>query len=161
MTGVELELGASGVCDGVLDDPGHAEQPLWVIASHFPLLDCGGPLAGSSLSFPPGLANRESLAAAIHAAGPAVVVLSGHLHARASVTDGTVLQLLMPAVVEAPMEATVVDIDAEAGVVTRTAVALSALTDPPCRPILGSSLERWRLEDGRWQLMAFAHDAAA
>jgi hypothetical protein len=133
-----------------------------VIASHFPVLSQDmAPLAASGLAFPPDLDNRAELAAALAGMGRPVVVLSGHLHVHASLADGALLQLLVPAVIEAPMQAAVIDIDPRGPAVTRTAVALTGDGGLQRGPVFGAAVERWRFADDGWQLAASVSGAAA
>jgi predicted phosphodiesterase len=132
---------------------------LTVVLSHFPLVSHQRVMAEHGLAHPGDLEDRARLAAALDDQSTAVVVLSGHLHVRDSATDGGVLQLLMPAIVEAPMEATIVDLDLGRHELTRTAVTLT--TAGPEGPVLTPATQTWRFDGPQWRLVTPRNTAAA
>jgi hypothetical protein len=85
-------------------------------------------------------------------AGP-VVVLSGHLHLRAITHEANVLQLAFAALVEAPYEIAVVDIDVEGASVSYRCESVRP-PDAERLPVLDPPAGRWSFDaaSGRWSL---------
>jgi predicted phosphodiesterase len=89
--------------------PAHCRST--VLVSHFPLAPHAERLAAAGLPFPGALADRGALLERLAEEPVPTVVVSGHLHVRDATAHGSVLQLCVPALVEAPYEAAVVEID--------------------------------------------------
>ena len=125
------------------------EADLVVVASHFPVLSEASRVAAAGLPYAGDLVNRAELEGRLGADPRPKLVLSGHIHARCSAHDGPLLQFTVGAVIEPPFDATLVEIDAKAGSVRRTARRLGeiAVTDP----VFAADDERWQWVDGRWE----------
>ncbi|MEN3284311.1 MAG: hypothetical protein V7607_5451 [Solirubrobacteraceae bacterium] len=130
-----------------------------VLISHYPALSLAGPVSDRGFPYPGDLLDRGELAGLLITRTAATIVLTGHVHARATLTEGPVLQLTAGALIEAPYDAAVIDIDAApAGglTVTRDCVRLLAHTGVR-EPVLSPEQEAWRFDRIRWS----AADAAA
>lgn len=132
---------------------------LVVVASHFPVLSEASRVAAAGLPYAGDLVNRADLEGRLGADPLPKVLLSGHIHARCSAHHGPLLQCTVGALIEPPFDATIVEIDAEAGGVRRTARRLGeiAVTDP----VFAADDERWQWVDGRWETQRVAPSAAS
>lgn len=121
-----------------------------VLASHFPVISRAERLRELGLAYPRDLGNREELHRHIACDGP-VIVLSGHIHARESHAEGSVLQLSAGALVEAPYEAAIVDVSVRRWFV-RVRRRVQVLGPPPAGPdpVLAPADETWIFAAGRW-----------
>ena len=131
---------------GELGSAGEAE--LVVVASHFPLLSEASRVAAAGLPYAGDLVNRADVERRSRAGARPTVVLSGHIHARCSAVDGTLLQLTVGALIEPPFDATIVELDPAGLSVRRAARRLGeiAVTDPVFAP----DDEAWQWRDGGW-----------
>lgn len=101
-------------------------EELTVLLSHYPVLSHALRLSSRGMPYPGDLVGRAEIAAALADRSGPTVVLSGHIHARDSLSDGGVLQLTQAAFVEAPYECAIVEIAVgEQLIVTRRAYALT------------------------------------
>lgn len=121
---------------------------LVVVASHFPLLSEASRVAGAGLPYAGDLVNRADVEGRIGSDPRPKVVLSGHIHARCSTHDGSLLQFAVGALIEPPFDATIVELDVAALRARRTARRLGelAITDP----VFVGEEERWRRTDDGW-----------
>ena len=128
-----------------------AEAPVHVVASHFPVLSRAERLAERGLAYPGDLLGRRALHQRLRGGGP-VVVLSGHIHARESHARGAVLQLSAGALIEAPYEVAVVDVE-PAGAAVRVRRRVHVLGPPPAAgaPVLAPADETWTYAGGGWR----------
>ena len=103
---------------------------LVVVASHFPVLSEASRVAAAGLPYAGDLVNRADLEGGLRSDPRPKVVLSGHIHARCSTHDGTLLQFTAGALIEPPFDASILEIDGTS--VRRTARRLGeiAVTDP-------------------------------
>jgi predicted phosphodiesterase len=124
------------------------EAGLVVVASHFPVLSEASRLAAAGLPYPGDLVNRADLESRLRSTPPATLVLSGHIHARCTLSDGAVLQIMVGAVIEPPFDATIVEIDATSLGVRRTARRLGEIA--PIDPVFSAADERWQRSGDRW-----------
>jgi predicted phosphodiesterase len=155
-TGVELDgLRLAGVPverDGDrMRWTGAGEGGTGVVVSHYPVISREERLAEAELVYSGDLTNRSDLHERLEGAA-AVIVLSGHIHARESHASGNVLQLSAGALVEAPYEVAVVDVRAAgAGVEVRRRVHV--LGPPPAGPdpVLAPEQETWTFGAGGWR----------
>jgi hypothetical protein len=132
---------------------------LVVVASHFPVLSEASRVAAAGLPYAGDLVNRADLEGRLGADPPPKVLLSGHIHSRSSAHHGPLLQCTVGALIEPPFDATIVEIDAKAGSVRRTARRLGeiAVTDP----VFAADDEHWQWVDGRWETQPVAPSAAS
>ncbi len=123
-----------------------------VLVSHFPLVPHADRLAAAELPFPGELADRVRRLAPFAAAQMPTVVLSGHLHVRDAIGHGNVLQICVPALVERPHEAAVVEVDPFAQAVRcRRIRSEGPVSDRGAEPwLLVPADERWSFADGSW-----------
>ena len=135
------------------------QADLVVVASHFPVLSEASRVAAAGLPYAGDLVNRADLEGRLGADPLPKVLLSGHIHSRCSARIGPLLQCTVGAVIEPPFDATIVEIDAKAGSVSRTARRLGeiAVTDP----VFAADDERWQWADGRWETQPVASSAAS
>ena len=87
---------------------------MWL--THFPLLSFEDRCREAQLLYSAHLDQLAPPPAVLPATPARSVVLSGHLHLRATTTAANVLQLAFAALVEAPYEVAVVELDTGAGV---------------------------------------------
>jgi hypothetical protein len=136
-----------GALDAAAGDAG-----LVLVGSHFPVLSEAPRLAAAGLPYPGDLVNRAELERRLRSASRPTVVLCGHIHARCSMHAGHLLQLSVGALIEPPFDATIVELDATALAVRRTARRLGevAVTDPVFVP----EEERWQRTPDGWEVEA-------
>lgn len=156
-TGVEVSgLRVAGVAVETGDEDrmawtGAAAAPPDVVVSHFPVLSRAERLAERGLAYAGDLTNREELERQLTGSAP-VLVLSGHIHAREAHARGNLLQLSAGALVEAPHEVAVVDVDAEDGAVrVRRRVHVLGPPPPGPDPVFSPEHETWSFGDGGWR----------
>lgn len=123
-----------------------------VLVSHFPLVPHAERLAAAGLPFPGELADRGLLLELLGATRTPAVVLSGHVHVRDALAHDNVLQICVPALVERPYEAAVVEVDPLALAVRCTRIRGDAPASPRGaeRWLLAPSEERWAFAEGLW-----------
>lgn len=123
-----------------------------VLVSHFPLVPHAARLAAAGLPFPGELVDRGLLLELLGTTGAPTVVLSGHVHVRDAIAHGSVLQICVPALVEQPHEAAVVEIDPLAQAVRCTRVRGGApASERGAQPwLLAPPEQRWSFADGSW-----------
>jgi Calcineurin-like phosphoesterase len=124
------------------------EADLVVVASHFPLLSEASRVAGAGLPYAGDLVNRAEVEGRLRSDSRPTVVLSGHIHARCSTHDGSLLQFMVGAVIEPPFDATIVELDATGPSARRTARRLGDIAR--IDPVFAGDDERWQRSDGRW-----------
>ena len=126
------------------------EADFVVVASHFPVLSEATRVAGAGLPYAGDLVNRADVEGELRSDLRPTLILSGHIHARCSTHDGTLLQFAVGAMIEPPFDATVVEIDATGLGVRRIARRLGeiAVTDP----VFAADDERWQWTGDRWTL---------
>lgn len=120
-----------------------------VLLSHFPLLSHARRLAERGMPYPGDLLGRGTIEQTLTARPAPTIVLSGHIHARASSYRGGVLQIIQGALVEAPYECTVIELTATS--VTRQAVVLDGPKPHAPAPILVDADEHFQLINGAWK----------
>ena len=123
-----------------------ATDGLVVVASHFPLLSEASRVAAAGLPYAGDLVNRADVEGVLQSDPRPKVVLSGHIHARCSTHEGTLLQFIAGALIEPPFDASILEIDGTS--VQRTARRLGeiAVTDP----VFAADDERWQWAGDRW-----------
>jgi predicted phosphodiesterase len=127
------------------------EDDVAVVASHYPLVSRAAEVSALGLPYPGDLVGRAQLLDALLAREAPSVVLSGHLHVRDSVAQGSVLQLLFAALVEYPYEHSLLEVGPD--YVTRTAFALED-AEHRRNPVLAPAVEHWQFAGGAWSLRA-------
>jgi predicted phosphodiesterase len=122
---------------------------LAVLVSHFPAISRAEMFAERDFEYPGDLRDRAMLLERLAARTAPTVVLCGHIHARDSHAEGSVLQLVGGALIEAPYEYAIVDVDADALAVTREAHPLNG---PPVErtPVFAPERETWRFDGLVW-----------
>ena len=137
------------------------EDDLVVLASHYPPLDRAPLLAAHGFRYARAPASLRYVADELGARRGPTVVISGHIHARDSYRRGPVLQFCGGALVEAPFECAVIEIEflqEGQAVVRREALRLKdSLTARD--PVFAPAVEAWRFAGGGWQLMPIADGA--
>jgi predicted phosphodiesterase len=126
-----------------------ASFDVWL--THFPLLSFEDRCREAKLLYSAHLDQLAPPPAALPANAGPVVVLSGHLHVRATTTEANVLQLAFAALVEAPYEVAVVELDTErASIAYRCASVLEP--DAERIPVLDPAEGRWSFDAAlsRW-----------
>lgn len=126
-------------------------RPL-VLVSHYPVLSLARRLTAAGFRYPGDLLDRQPLAHRLVDHRAPVVVLSGHVHARATVKSGTALQLSAGALVEPPYECAIVDIDAVAdgSIVVRRRCQRLLAEWRAREPVFVPDDESWRFDGDRW-----------
>ena len=119
--------------------------------THFPILSFETRCRDADLLYSAHLDYLAPPPEVLPAASGPVVVLSGHLHLRGATTEANVLQLAFAALVEAPYEVAIVDIDVEAGSVFYKCASVRA-PDADRLPVLDPPTGRWFFDQpsGRW-----------
>jgi calcineurin-like phosphoesterase family protein len=121
-----------------------------VVVSHYPVLSEAQRLADAGLPYAGDLVDRDRLEGRVGAGGAPVVVVSGHIHARASRASGPILQLSCGALIEPPFDCTVVELSRRGRLrVTRTAHRLGPAGS--LDPVFTPDEESWEWLDARWR----------
>jgi len=122
---------------------------LAVFVSHFPAISRAEMFAEEGFKYPGDLNDREAVLEPLAERSAPTVVLCGHIHARDSHAEGRVLQLVGGALIEAPYECAIVDVDEEAMTVTRQA---HPLRGPAVQrsPVFAPKRETWRFDGLVW-----------
>lgn len=126
-----------------------------LLASHFPALSLAATVTASGFPYPGDLVDRDQLADRLRARSAPTVVISGHIHARASLAEGPVLQITNAAMVEPPYECSVIEIERSAAgplTVLRESVRLGAAATRR-EPVFSPSREEWIYDAGHWSAM--------
>jgi predicted MPP superfamily phosphohydrolase len=122
-----------------------------VFLTHFPLLSFEDRCRDARLLYSGHLEMLAPPPVVLPAAGRPALVLSGHLHLRGVTTAASVLQIAFAALVEAPYEVAVVEIDVAARSI---AYQCASVIEPDAErlPVLDPSSGRWTFdpESGRW-----------
>jgi hypothetical protein len=125
---------------------------LW--AGHYPLIGQEATLLAAGLRYPGDLRNlQQTRDAAAQHSGP-IVVLHGHLHTVITVTDGRMLQLGFPALVEWPHAWTDLRIESSpGGQGVRAAIRPVTGNWSQCvrDTVLAGTAQTWQLAGGRWR----------
>jgi predicted phosphodiesterase len=149
VAGVQVRA-VDGGCAAVVEPETGAwgEAPV-VFVSHYPVLSRTGLFAEHGFKYPGDLIGREAIATSLLGRAAPTVVLCGHIHARDSHAQGPVLQLVGGALIEAPYECAVVELDAETLTVRREARPLDG---PPVErsPVFAPASETWSFDGIEW-----------
>jgi predicted phosphodiesterase len=122
-----------------------------LFVSHFPVLSRAELFAQHGWKYPGDLVDRTAVAEPLLARAAPTVVLCGHIHARESHARGPVLQLVGGALIEAPYECALVEIEVSDGTVEVAREARPLPGAPVERePVFAARSERWRYEGGTW-----------
>lgn len=123
-----------------------------IVLSHFPVLSLSERLAEAELADAGNLTNVDDLRRAVEGLGGPTLVLHAHLHVRATSTAGNVLQLSAAALIEAPYEVAVIDVEltGERPTVRRTVTSVWPITEERL-PTLAPDDEAWAFSDGAWR----------
>ena len=129
---------------------GRSAAGLVVVASHFPVLSEASRVAAAGLPYAGDLVNRDDLEGRLRSDSRPTLVLSGHIHARCSTHDGSLLQFTVGAMIEPPFDATIVEIDKTTLRVRRTARRFGevAVTDP----VFAADEELWQKSGDGWEI---------
>jgi Icc-related predicted phosphoesterase len=128
-----------------------SSEPVLLI-SHYPVLSLASAVTASGFPYPGDLVDRAEIAERLSARSAPTVVLSGHIHARASVAEGPVLQIANAAMVEPPYECSVIEIEiAPSGalMVMRESVRMGASASRR-EPVFCASREEWTFDGTGW-----------
>jgi hypothetical protein len=145
----------------VVSVPAPAAGTVSVVASHYPIISQAPLLSRAGLPYYGDLIGRAGVAASLCERDEPIVILNGHIHARCSVSTATLLQLSVGALVEPPFDCTLIDVDADDGIVVRrTAIRLGAVA--AVNPVFAHDDECWVWDGAGWHagVDADAVDAA-
>lgn len=146
-------VGVDGDGRGTRDGGERAAHSLaTVVVSHYPLVAHAERLAAAGLPFPGELADRAAQLERIEAPRVPTVVLSGHLHVRDAFAHGNVLQICVPALVEPPHEAAIVELDPFGEAVRCIRVGSGGDAAEHAREpwLLAPADEQWEFASGSW-----------
>ena len=144
-----VHAGAEGADASALVDPPAIErwdaEPV-VLLSHFPLVSHAERLGARGLRYPGDVHEHRAHAAVLERRATPTVVLSGHIHARDAQCGERILQLTQAALIEAPYECAVLDVEADDGevAVRRRARLLAGPPPPGPLPVISPAEERFR-----------------
>lgn len=132
-------------------EPDGWPDELVVLLSHFPILSHATRLADRGHPYPGDIAQRRQIAERLGERDAPTIVLSGHIHARDVSTAGPVLQLTQGALVEAPYEWSIVEIETTPALsVTRTAIETPGPPATGPTPTLAPTEITWAYANGTW-----------
>lgn len=147
------------------------EQPdlgLWggeplVLISHYPALSLATPVSDEGFPYPGDLLDRRELARRLAARQAPTLVVSGHVHARATRVEGSVLQLTGGALVEPPYECAVIDVEMPAPGWLTVGRACLRLRDGDGgrEPVLAPERESWLFDGTQWRTINRGEDHEA
>jgi hypothetical protein len=120
-----------------------------ILASHFPMCSQEARLTAAGLPYSGDLENRGAIESLLGQQALPTVALSGHVHARCSSTAGPVLQLTVGALIEAPFDCTIVDVQTDDDVTVRRR-AFTLGDAPRVNPVFAPADEEWRWSGDRW-----------
>ena len=118
-----------------------------VVVSHFPVLSREARLAERGLKYAGDLGNRAQLEQRVAGDGP-VIVVSGHIHARETHAAGNLLQFSAGALIEAPHEIAIVDLEPGRA---RRRVSVLGPRVAAHDPVLAPADEAWAFDRGEWR----------
>jgi len=135
-----------------LPQPGDWGDDPVVLLSHYPALSLATLVSEQGFPYPGDLLDRGQLAQRLVGRRAPVVVVGGHVHARAALTDGPVLQLTTGALVEPPFEVAVIEVEPSlSGTLTVRRHSIPLLDVPRARvPIFSPQHEAWRFDGLTW-----------
>ena len=121
-----------------------------IVASHFPLCSYAAQLTAAGLPYSGDLANRAAIESLVCQQGLPAVAVSGHVHARCASAAGPLLQLTVGALIEAPFDCAIVDVQGDGDVTVRRRTF--TLGDAPrINPVFAPADERWRWSGDHWR----------
>lgn len=126
-------------------------EPVLLI-SHYPALSLATTVTECGFPYPGDLIDRAELADRLRARSAPTIVVSGHVHARASVAEGPVLQITNAAMVEPPYECSVIEIESTSSgalTVVRESVRVGAAATRR-EPVFAAPQEEWSFDEARW-----------
>lgn len=123
-----------------------------VLLSHFPVCSFATDFAQRGMPYSGDVLDRAAVQAALTGRDAPTIVISGHIHARASCCDGPLLQLVQGALVEAPYESSLLEITAAR--VTRHAVELEGPATLRPGPALAPASQTFALTESGWAPIA-------
>jgi hypothetical protein len=135
------------------DTAAWSSEPVLLI-SHYPVLSLASTVTASGFPYPGDLIERAEIADQLSTRSAPTVVFSGHIHARASVAEGPVLQITNAAMVEPPYECSVIEIESmPSGVLTVVRESVRVGTAAGRRePVFCAPQEEWAF-DGAWEVV--------
>jgi predicted phosphodiesterase len=149
VAGVQVMADGDGYATVVGPETAAWGDGLVVFVTHFPAISRAEMFAAESFKYPGDLRDREAVLEPLAARSAPTVVLCGHIHARDSVAEGPVLQLVGGALIEAPYECAIVDVDEKTMTVTREAHPLSGPAVERS-PVFAPERETWRYDGLVW-----------
>ncbi len=128
-----------------------SDEPV-LLLSHCALVDVRERFSANGLKHSANLDNHESVVAGLHQRVAPTLILSGHLHVRDEVAQGSTLQLLFAALIEAPHEAAILEIEAgpDSLTVSRRNIGIEPYQVERA-PILSAESTRWMWRENAWQ----------
>ncbi len=123
-----------------------------LLLSHCALVDVRERFGSNGLKHSANLDNHDAVVSSLHQRVAPTLILSGHLHVRDEVAQGSTLQLLFAALIEAPHEAAILEIETSPGNLT---VSRRNIGIEPYRveraPVLSGETTRWTWHAGAWR----------
>ena len=121
-----------------------------LVLSHFPAIDVGDYLVQAGFPYAGDATWDESARELQHRPAP-VIVLSGHVHVRYEIAEGSLLQLGFAALIEPPHAAAILEIREDGGIVDVTVEHADIAThEATIVPIISPAKSFWRFEQGIW-----------
>jgi 3',5'-cyclic AMP phosphodiesterase CpdA len=130
-------------------DPGPATAGLLLWATHYPVLSRAAAVGDAGLRYPGDLLNLADVQGPLVARTAPVLVLHGHLHVATVTTQGTLLQLGVPALVEWPHAWTTVTIGDD-GSVGSELHPVAPEVERTVDTMLAAPVQSWRWDSGTW-----------
>jgi predicted phosphodiesterase len=149
VAGVQVKADGDGYATVVGPETAAWGDGLAVFVTHFPAISRAELFAEHDFKYPGDLRDREAVLAPLAEREAPTLVLCGHIHARDSHAEGRVLQLVGGALIEAPYECAIVDVDEDALTVSREAHPLSGPAVERT-PVFAAERETWRFDGLVW-----------
>jgi Calcineurin-like phosphoesterase superfamily domain len=122
-----------------------------LVLSHFPVLSRRERVKEAGYKYAGDLVGLEELTGHIASEPAPVIAVSGHLHVRDAVVRGSVLQILVPAMIEPPYECAVLEVGGDPLAVTYRAIAVEPTPPELEVPLLMPADGRWALGASGWE----------
>jgi DNA repair exonuclease SbcCD nuclease subunit len=127
-------------------------RPGTVVLSHFPVIGLEEECAAAGVRYAGDLQNRAELERAVRLDGSPSLVLCGHLHLRMVASSGSVLQLAFGALIEAPFDLAIADIELDERGGSVRVEQLGPEVD--CAAAIAERSYGFEFSDGEWRRTA-------
>ena len=149
-------LGYRKHADGVITIDARPHVPQWakkpvLLITHYPVISRELEALTGGWRYSGDAAGMDGLDREISARSAPTIVFHGHLHLRDAVSNGSLLQLGFPALIEAGHEISVVTIEHQDDAIHLTIARMAVERDDRPTPAIGAPPRSWRFASGAWR----------